>query len=122
MTMCATRCWGCRIPAVRHKPLVEATIRLMSDRMKSPMRYGSHAIPMMMARLTLASWETIMRRTIMMAQGTCSPAEYRRMTAEKIAATRQSFAALAKGHGHAASLAPFVNRSRANAKRLRRQP
>lgn len=88
--------------------------------MKTPTRFGSLAIPMM-TRLALASWETIMRRTIMMAQGTCSPAEYHRMTAEKVAATRQSLAALAKGRGHAASLAPFVNRTRANAKRLRRR-
>lgn len=96
-------------------------MRLMSALMKTPMRHGSFTIPMMMARLTLASWETIMRRTVMMAQGTCSPAEYRRMTAEKVAATQRSLAALAQGRGHAASLAPFVSRTQANAKRLRRK-
>ena len=40
-------------------------------------------LPVMMAELTFASWETIARRTWMMAQGTCSPAEYRRMVHEK---------------------------------------
>ena len=76
---------------------------------------------MMMARLTAASWETILRRTLMMAQGRCSPAEYRRMTAEKAAAVRDSTAALMRGRSKAAVLAPFVDRTRANVKRLRRK-
>ena len=74
---------------------------------------------MMMAQLTVASWETVLRRGIMMAQGTCTPAEYRRMTAEKVAAAQMSMAALMGGRGQAAVLAPFVNRTRANVKRLR---
>lgn len=74
----------------------------------------------MMARLTAASWETILRRSLMMAQGRCSPAEYRRMAAEKVAAMQISTAALMSGRGHAAVLAPFVKRTRANVKRLRR--
>jgi hypothetical protein len=73
----------------------------------------------MMARLTAASWETIWRRSLMMAEGTCSLAEYQRMTAEKIAAVQTSMGALMTGQGHAAVLAPFVNRTRANARRLR---
>jgi hypothetical protein len=77
----------------------------------------------MMARLAAASWETIWRRTLtlMMAEGTCSLAEYQRMTAEKIAAMQTSIGALMTGRGHAAVLAPFVNRTRANARRLRRK-
>ena len=75
----------------------------------------------MMARLTAASWETILRRTVMMAQGRCTPAEYRRMVAEKAAAMRFSTAALMRGRGKAAVLAPFVTRTRANVKRLRRK-
>jgi hypothetical protein len=74
---------------------------------------------MMMARLTFASWETILRRTMLMAQGTCSAAEYQRMAAEKAAAMRISLAAIVQGRGQAAALAPFVNRARANARRLR---
>jgi len=57
----------------------------------------SYAFPMMMARLAAASWETILRRTLMMAQGTCTPAEYRRMAAEKVAAMQFSTAALMRG-------------------------
>ena len=61
----------------------------------------------MMARLAAASWETIWRRTLMMAEGTCSLAEYQRMTAEKIAAMQTSMGALMTGRGHAAVLAPL---------------
>jgi hypothetical protein len=75
---------------------------------------------MMMARLTMASWETIFRRSVMMVQGTCSPAEYQRMADEKMAALQTSMLALARGRSHAAVLAPFVSRTRANVKRLRR--
>jgi hypothetical protein len=76
---------------------------------------------MMMARLTMASWETIMRRTLMMVRGTCAAAEYRRMAAEKVAAMQTSMLALARGRSQAAVLAPFVSRTRANVKRLRRK-
>jgi len=76
---------------------------------------------MMMARLAAASWETIFRRSLMIAQGTCTPAEYRRMAEEKMAAVQLSTAALLSGRGEAAVMAPFVNRARANVKRLRRK-
>ncbi len=75
----------------------------------------------MLARLAAASWETIIRRSLLMAQGRCTPAEYRRMVAEKAAAARASTAALMNGRGQAAMLAPFVSRTRANVKRLRRK-
>jgi hypothetical protein len=74
----------------------------------------------MMARLGMASWETIFRRSMMMMQGTCSPAEYQRMVTEKVAAAQASMMAAARGRSHAAMLAPYVSRSRANVKRLRR--
>jgi hypothetical protein len=76
---------------------------------------------MTMASLTANSWETILRRTLLMGRGTCSPAEYRRMTAEKVASLQSSVSALMRGRGQAAMLAPFVSRTRANAKRLRRK-
>jgi hypothetical protein len=44
----------------------------------------------MMADLAMASWETIARRTEMIARGACTPAEYQRMITEKAAALRQS--------------------------------
>ncbi len=84
-------------------------------------RHPAYALPMMMARLTMASWETIFRRSLMMAQGTCTPAEYQRMAAEKVAAMQTSMLALARGRSHAAVLAPFVSRTRANVRRLRRE-
>jgi hypothetical protein len=89
--------------------------------MRKHQRHSAYALPMMMARLTMASWETIIRRSLMMAQGTCTPAEYQRMAAEKVAAMQTSMMAAARGRSHAAMLAPFVSRTRANAKRLRRK-
>jgi hypothetical protein len=89
--------------------------------MRRHTRHASYALPMMMAQLAVASWETITRRTLMMAQGACSAAEYRRMAAEKVAAVQISAAALLRGRGQTAVLAPFVVRARANAKRLRRK-
>ena len=78
-------------------------------------------LPAMMTQLTLSSWETIFHRGLMMAQGTCSPAEYQRMVAEKAAAMQASTLALMTGRGNAAALAPYLVRSRANARRLRRK-
>jgi Na+/glutamate symporter len=80
---------------------------------------SSRNLPAMMTQLTLASWETIYHRTLMMAQGTCSAAEYQRMVMEKAAAMQASTVALMTGRGNAAALAPYLVRSRANARRLR---
>jgi hypothetical protein len=88
--------------------------------MRKHSRASPFDVPMMLAELTVSSWETIWLRSLMMAQGTCSAAEYQRMTAEKLAATTASMTALTLGRSHAAVLAPFVTRSRANARRLRR--
>jgi hypothetical protein len=74
-----------------------------------------------MAELMMASWETIARRSLMMVQGTCSPAEYRRMAIEKAAALRQSAMAVMSGRGQTAVLAPWHKRATANARRLRRK-
>lgn len=88
--------------------------------MKKPSAYAPFALPLMMTQLAMASWETIFHRTLMMAQGSCSPSEYHRMTAEKTAALQASAAAVLAGRGQTAALAPFVSRARANARRLRR--
>ena len=74
-----------------------------------------------MAQLMAASWETVLRRGMLMARGVCSVAEYQRMTAEKVAAMQTATRALMRGKGQAAMLAPFVSRARSNAKRLRRK-
>ena len=60
----------------------------------------------------------------MMAQGTCSPAEYQRMVAEKAAAMQRSGLALATSSRKSrtiAALTPFHSRTMANAKRLRKK-
>jgi hypothetical protein len=84
-------------------------------------RGSSLSVPLDIARLTAASLETIFHRSVMMAQGTCSPAEYQRMVAEKVAALQASTLALMTGRGTAAVMAPYLKRTRANAKRLRRK-
>jgi hypothetical protein len=89
--------------------------------MTKPNRRREFALPLMMAELMMASWETIARRSLMMVQGTCSPAEYRRMAMEKAAAFRQSARAVMSGRGDRAALAPWHKRATANARRLRRR-
>ena len=79
------------------------------------------AFPLMMARLTMDSWETMFHRTMMMAQGTCSPAEYQRMVMEKTAAVQSATLALMTGQSQEAVMAPFARRAKANARRLRRK-
>jgi hypothetical protein len=74
----------------------------------------------MMAELALASWETITRRTAMIARGACTPAEYQRMVMEKAAALQQSALAVMTGRGRKAALRPWHWRATANARRLRR--
>ena len=78
-------------------------------------------LPMMTARITAASLETIFHRTTMMARGRCSAAEYQRMVSEKATAAQRSMAALMAGKTFTAALAPYAMRARANAKRLRRK-
>jgi hypothetical protein len=89
--------------------------------MKRIAQHSPFGFPLMMARLTVASWETIFHRSMMMAQGTCSAVEYQRMAAEKAAAAQRSMAALMTGATPAAVMSPYLTRARANAKRLRRK-
>ncbi len=93
----------------------------MCERMRKHPSDSPYALSVLMTQLTMASWETIYRRTVMMVQGTCSPTEYQRMGAEKLEAAQRAMLALATGRGQAAALAPFVARTRANVRRLRRQ-
>lgn len=72
--------------------------------------------------LALASWETVLHRTWMMFNGTCSVDEYQRMITEKSEAMQHSALALMTGGSERAVLAPFYTKARANAKRLRRTP
>ncbi len=80
-------------------------------------------LPILLAEMTLASWETIARRSLMIALGTCSPAEYRRMVTEKAMAMQRSAFALmlpARRDPAAAAIAPWHRAARANARRLRK--
>jgi hypothetical protein len=83
-------------------------------------KHRTRNLPAMMTQLAISSWETIYHRTLMMAQGNCDIAEYQRMVMEKAEAMQASTLALMTGRGNAAALAPYLVRSRANARRLRR--
>ena len=89
--------------------------------MKRLARRRTRALSLMMAELLTASWETVARRTTMIAQGTCTPKEYQRMMLEKAAALQQSAIAVMTGRGKKAALAPWHKRATANARRLRRK-
>ena len=82
------------------------------------------SLAVMMSDLMLASWETIARRSFMILQNDCSPAEYRRMANEKAEAVARSAARLVSGRGRATMtslVAPWHSRAIANAKRLRKK-
>jgi len=70
----------------------------------------------------LSSWETIGRRSWMIATGTLSAAERRRMVSEKVGAALRSASAVMTGrHSWSAILGPWQQRASANAKRLRKR-
>jgi hypothetical protein len=77
-----------------------------------------------MSDLMLASLETITRRSFLILQNDCSPAEYRRMANEKAEAAARSAARLVSSGGRATMtslLAPWRSRAIANARRLRKK-
>ena len=86
-------------------------------------RRSAPPLPLLLAELSLASWETVLRRTAMMADGSCSAAEYQRMVLEKAEAAQRSMLALMfpGSKGWHAAIAPWHRRARANARRLRRR-
>jgi hypothetical protein len=86
-------------------------------------RRNTTPLPLMFAELAFASWETIARRTLMMATGTCTPAEYQRMVFEKAHAAQRSGAAMTRRRNKnavSAILAPWHSGATKNARRLRR--
>jgi hypothetical protein len=78
-------------------------------------------LPAIMTELMFSSFETIARRSWMLAQGKCSPTEFARMVLEKQQALSLSGFALLSGASAASILAPFHRGATANAKRLRRK-
>jgi hypothetical protein len=83
----------------------------------------SSLLPLKMLELTLASWETIGHRTLMMARGTCSAMEYARMVHEKAVASRRSSVLLSRSKPPTLSalIEPWHRKATANARRLRRR-
>ena len=72
----------------------------------------------------LSSWETIARRSLLIAQNQCSPLEYHRMVSEKAMAAMETGFRLISTGGNApleSLLTPWLKRSRANSKRLRKR-
>ncbi len=89
-----------------------------------PKRRRKTPLPLLLAELALASWETIHYRTRMMARGTCSPGEYSRMISEKVAAAARTGFTLARAKKTpklTTLLAPWHKGATANARRLRRK-
>jgi hypothetical protein len=84
-------------------------------------RRRTRTLSLMMVESAMASWETIARRSAMIARGTYTPAEYQRMVIEKAAALQQSAIAAMTGRGMKAALDPWHKRATANARRLRRR-
>jgi hypothetical protein len=81
-------------------------------------------LPVMMAELAIASWETIAYRSWMLALGSCSSDEVERMVAEKAEAAQRSGLALLTPWDAAVAVsvvAPWHRRAKANARRLRRR-
>jgi len=78
----------------------------------------------MMTDLMLSSWETIARRSLLIAQNRCSPLEFHRMVSEKAQAAMETGHKIMAANGHPAItslIAPWLKRSKANSKRLRRR-
>lgn len=89
-------------------------------------RKGRRAVflPLVMTNLMLASWETIARRTLLIAQDSCSQSEYQRMVREKADAAMESSLKMISSGGRAslaALMAPWNRRATANARRLRKK-
>ena len=77
-------------------------------------------LPLMLAELTAASFETMWHRTTLMMSGECTSNEYERMLTEKMRAVQLSTAAMVSGDSLEAMLHPFHKRATANARRLRK--
>ena len=93
--------------------------------MSSRRRRSTVPLPLMMTELAMASWETIAHRSLLIAQGTCSAAEWQRMVAEKAKAAERSLAAMLAApfdqDAMANAMAPWHRAAKANAARLRRK-
>jgi hypothetical protein len=81
-------------------------------------------LPLMVAELAIASWETMARRSLMMILGTCTRTEYQRMLLEKVSATQRTLLLLSQpwdGLDVTTLLGLWHEEAAANARRLRQQ-
>jgi hypothetical protein len=74
--------------------------------MKVRKRRKKLPVPVMMTELMLASWETIVRWTLLIIQNDCSPGEYRRMVNEKSEAAARSASRFVSNAGRASLASP----------------
>lgn len=91
--------------------------------MKTSTRKGT-SLPLMITELTMASWETITRRMLLISQNKCSQAEYQRMVGEKAQAVMATSMKMMSSNGLASMtslMAPWLSLASANAKRLRKR-
>lgn len=110
---------GHRVPREPERP--DTIFLAMATRKR---RRPPAPLPLLFAELAMASWETIARRMLMMANGTCSPAEYTRMIMEKAAAAQASGLALSRqwtGRTSHNAIRPWHRGATANARRLRKR-
>ena len=92
-------------------------VRAQAGAKSSPFGMATMAV-----ELAFYSWETMARRGLMMANGTCSPAEYRRMVMEKATAFGTAALKISSGRPDAfeRSVALLHATTKANALRLRK--
>jgi hypothetical protein len=109
---------GIRIQSLFMKKTTRNTRQIRSRRESHVLQ--AVRLPAMMTELMFSSFETIARRSWMLAQGKCSPTECARMVMEKQKALALSGFALLRGASAASILAPFHRGVTANVKRLRR--
>ena len=91
---------------------------------RKPRKKKALSLPLMMSGLTMASWETVTLRMLLISRNQCSPAEYRRMVSEKAAAAMSTGLTLMSSFGQASMaslIAPWLRGATANAKRLRKK-
>jgi hypothetical protein len=96
----------------------------MAAKRKSRSSKAAASLPDAMTNLTLASWETITRRMMLISQNQCSEAEYLRMVSEKAEAAMETGLTLMFSFGQASMtslMAPWLSHATANVKRLRKK-
>jgi hypothetical protein len=90
--------------------------------MKRQQSPNPYLLPLMFADLAINSCDTIASRAKLILTGQCTQAEYRRMVVEKAETAQASFFALAGASpfgAFEAAMTPWLQSTKANARRLR---